>query len=104
MKPGENLEVVKQFRSLLVIQTHQAANAGRNIATKFEVIVADTKLILFTPRDDSFAAKTETVKLLERACPWIRYPSAKKDPKSSSRIMLVLIKILIKIIVNRLVV
>src|SRR5262249_34691206 len=91
MKPGKNLNVVKDLRSLLVIQTHQLAKAGRNVAAEFETIVADTKLIVLTPRDDPLAAKTETRELLKRARPWTRYACAKKDPKASSRVMLVLI-------------
>ena len=74
-----------------MIQTHQLAKAGRNVAAEFEVIVADAKLIFLTSRDDSPAAETETIKLLERARPWIRYASAKKDPKASTRIVLVLV-------------
>src|SRR5262245_968597 len=81
MKPGENLDVVKKFRSLLVIQTHQPANAGRNVVAELEIIIADAEFIVLAPRDDSPAAKTEAIELLESARPWIRYSSAKKNPK-----------------------
>src|SRR6266478_9128504 len=100
MKPGENFNVVKKFRSLLVIQTEQPTKAGRNVVAELEVIIANAKLIFLTPRDDSLAAKTEAIELLKRARPRIRYPSAKKDPKASSRILLVLIQILIEIVVK----
>ena len=83
-----------------MIQTHQPANAGRNVVTEFEIVIADTKLIPLTPRDDSLAVKTEAIELLESARPWIRYSSAKKNPKASSRIVLVLIQILIEIVVK----
>src|SRR4030095_900673 len=90
MKPGENFNVVKQFRSLLAIQAQSPAEALRNVAAKFEIIVADAKLIFVARGNDSLAAKTKTIELLKRARPRIRYSSAKKDPKASSRILLVL--------------
>src|SRR5262249_38616759 len=82
VEPGEDLEVVKQFRSLLMIQTHQPVNAGRNVVAELEVIIANAEFIVLAPRDDSLAAKTEAIELLERARPWIRYSSAKKNPKA----------------------
>ena len=91
MKPGENFNVVKQLRSLLVIETQSSPKAFSNVAAEFEVIIADAKSILVARGDDSLAAKTEAIELLKRARPRIRYSSTKKDPKASSRILLVLI-------------
>src|SRR5262245_57680080 len=100
MKPGKDFNIIKKLRSLLMIQTHQPANAGRNVVAELEVIIADAEFIVLAPRDDSLAAKTEAIELLESARPWIRYSSAKKNPKASSRIVLVLIQILIEIVVK----
>src|SRR4029077_597255 len=82
MKPGENFNVVKQLRSLLVIETQSSPKAFRNVAAEFEVIIADAKLIFLTRRNDSLAAKTEAIELLKRARLRIRYPGSEKDPKA----------------------
>ena len=90
MEPGKDLHVVKKFHSLLVIEAQSPAEVFRNVAAKFEIIIADAKLILLSRRNDSLSAKTEAIELLKRACPRIRYSSAKKNPKALSSIQLVL--------------
>ena len=50
MKPGKNFNVVKQLRSSLVIKTQPPPKTFRNVAAKFEIVVADAKLILVAHR------------------------------------------------------
>jgi hypothetical protein len=69
VEPRESFNVVKKFHSLLVIQAQSPAEVFRNVAAKFEIIIADTKLILLSRRNDSLSAKTEAIELLKRARP-----------------------------------
>ena len=90
VKPWKNCNVVKQLRSLLVIETHSPSKGFRNVAAKFEIVIANAKLILLAPGDDSFAAEPEAIELLKRARPRICYSGPEKNPKALGRIELVL--------------
>jgi hypothetical protein len=65
MEPGKNSDVVKQLRSLLVIETQSPPKALRNVAAKFEIVVANAELIFLPRGNDSFCRQNRSYRTAE---------------------------------------
>ena len=65
MQPGKELDIVKKLAALLVIQAQPASQRVDDVIAELKVVLADAEMIPIARGNDSFAAETDTVKLMK---------------------------------------